>query len=138
MRRISLTAAAAVTAASLALAPVAGAKDTSLELLALVNGEVKTADCAVVETALTNLDLIDEGTTRAELVTNINAYIGDDPFLKLALSTSVNAVADRALECGHVEEDPEEDALTALLNSSTSTGGLDAFLPVLTELSSAR
>ncbi|MDR7328908.1 hypothetical protein [Corynebacterium guangdongense] len=141
MRRLSLTTAAtaAAVAASLALAPVAGAQTASLELLALVNGEVGTADCGLVETALTNLDLVDEDTTRAELVSNINAYIGDDVMLKFVASTSVNAIADRALECEIVQEDPKEDALSALLNSSAGGNvGVEAFLPVLVEMSSAK
>lgn len=132
MRRISLAAGAAVAAASLTLAPVAGAQTNSIEL---ITDNIATADCALVESALTGLGLVDETTTRGELVAELNARAGNDFALKLALGGSINAVADRALECGTVQEDPEEDFLTTLLNSSTN-GGVDAVLPALTELSS--
>ncbi len=133
MRRIPLAAGAAVTAAALALAPVASAQTTVVDLVPLVNGEVETADCGALGTVLTGLNLVDEDTTRAELVTDINALIGDDIALKLMLGTSVNAVADRALECEIVQEDPQEDFLTSLLNSSNGTSSADVFLPLLGE-----
>ena len=135
MRRISLAAGAAVAAASLTLAPVAGAQTNSLELITLVNGNIAAADCTLVESALTGLGLVDETTTRGELVAELNARAGNDIALKVLLGGSINALGDRALECGIVQEDPEEDFLTTLLNSSAN-GGVDAFLPALTEMSS--
>lgn len=133
MRRITLTAVAAAAAASLAITPVANAQQGNpLEVLGALAEGIGNADCGVIEGALNGLDLVDEDTTRGELVSDLNAYIGDDIALRLILGGNVNAIGDRALECGVVQEDPEQDLIAAILNSSEGNP-----LDTVTALSSA-
>lgn len=108
MRRsaLALTTVAAATAAL--FAPVASAQTTNVVgLISLVNGGIETADCASLDTVLTGLNLVDEDTTRSELVSDLNAHVGDDLTIRLLGASTISTIGDRALECGIVQPDPE-------------------------------
>ncbi|WP_290341568.1 hypothetical protein [Corynebacterium auris] len=125
MRRIAPTLAAGLVAAA-ALAAPAQAQPTYFELLKTINGNVATADCNVLGTALRATGFVTADTTRSGLVASLNKAIGDDSALRLAASGTISAVGDRALECGVVKPDPETPIDQALKLSSqlSSQAGL--------------
>lgn len=118
MRRLSATLAAAALAAAATLSPIAAhAQDakpaqtktdlgTYVELTKVLNGEIKTANCDTLSTTLKLTKMVDGETTRSTLVQNLNKVVGDNSALRLATAPTVNALGDRALECGIVKADP--------------------------------
>lgn len=105
LRNLLATAGATALAAT-ALAPVAGAQTNLGEEF------IAGLDCNHLETALTTLDFVDEDTTRNELAAEISEFGDIEIDLGPLPSVVVQAyyagqIADRALECGIVEEDPE-------------------------------
>ena len=124
MRRFSTTLAAAALAATATLSPIAAqAQDaqpaqttqttqtktdlgTYVELTKVLNGEIKTANCDTLSTTLKLTKMVDGETTRSTLVQNLNKVVGENSVLRLATAPTVNALGDRALECGIVKADP--------------------------------
>ncbi|AGF71975.1 hypothetical protein [Corynebacterium halotolerans] len=103
LRNLLATAGATVIAAT-ALAPAASAQNLGEEFIADLN-------CDHLETALTTLDFVDEDTTRNELAAEIREFGDIEIDLGPLPSVVVQAyyagqIADRALECGIVDEDP--------------------------------
>ncbi|SDR81905.1 hypothetical protein [Corynebacterium timonense] len=127
MRRIAPALTAGLIAAAALAAPAqAQTQPNYLELLKIVNGNVATADCGLVGTALRATGFVTDQTTRSGLVTSLNKAIGDDAALRLVASGTISAVGDRALECGVVKPDPETPVDQALKLSSqlSSQAGL--------------
>lgn len=121
MKRTLATAGIALTA----LAPAAGAAPIgNFALLALANGQIATADCGVVGGVLRSTGLVNETTTRSQLITSLHQTLGGDIQTKLITAQTISAVGDRALECGVVKADPNVPAgsselmdIVALLSS---------------------
>lgn len=143
MRRISTVIAAAAVAAAAALSPIAAtaapAQNTGnyVQLVKVLNGEIATANCDVLGGALKATKMVDDTTTRSGLVANLNKAVGENSTLRLVTAPSINAVGDRALECGIVKADPVTpmDQLVKLSSKLSSESGLPE-LRNLTALSS--
>lgn len=132
MRRLSALFAAAVAAAA-TLSPIAAQAQpaqtnlgTYVELTKLLNGEIKTANCDTLAATLKVTKLVDADTTRAGLVENLNKAVGENTTLRLATTPTINAVGDRALECGIVKADPVTplDQVVQLSSQLSSDNGL--------------
>lgn len=131
LRALAVSAAAA-TAASVALVPAAGAQDVG-NMMRMVNDGVHNADCREVRFALEGLNLVDGDTTRGELVADLHGYIGDDAAFRVASAPTINAIGDKALECGIVQPDPFDPAA---LSSAVMNGDFEQLLITLPALSS--
>lgn len=124
MKRTLATLAAAGIALT-ALAPAASAAPIgNFALLTLANGQIATADCGVVGGVLRGTGLVNETTTRSQLITSLHQTLGGDIQTKLITAQTISAVGDRALECGVVKADPNVPAgsselmdIVALLSS---------------------
>ncbi|WKD57268.1 Alpha helical Porin B [Corynebacterium capitovis DSM 44611] len=137
MRRSTALAAAALFCASAAGIAPAHAQTTTFELLTLINGNVKTADCGLVGTILRGTGHATDTTTRSELVTNLNKAVGSDVQIRLATGATIGAIADRAVECGVVKEDPTTPVDQAIrfasqLSSQANLPQVRDLLPALT------
>lgn len=131
MKRNLAAAGAAAALALTAFAPAASAQEDNtgfLDHIGLVNGGIAEADCNTLDFALTNLDLVDDDTTRGELAADLRNRLGGEIAFQLLGSGTINAVADRALECEIVDEDPQ----TGL------PAGSSELLDMVTVLSSGR
>lgn len=125
---------AALIAGSAALAPAVATADTTpanttasyLQFAKLLNGNIATLDCNVLGTALRATGTVNAETTRSGLVENLNTTFGESTALRLATASTINTVADRALQCGVVKADPVTPASKALEIASklSSNAGL--------------
>lgn len=136
---IALTAAAGTFGAS----TQADAQTNLLGLLQVVNGSLATADCDAVKLALRGTQLVDDTTTRGELVNKLTDKTKTDPTFAFATAPTVNALADRALECKVVKADPvtpEGQALKLSSELSSKAGLPEArnLAPVVQSLSSQK
>lgn len=111
MKRALLSSVTAAALAGALLAPAANAQ-SPLDQFA---GAVGNVNCNTLDTVLTASGAKGDAETRAQLVSNLRGYAGDDLTLKLLLNNNVNAVADRAVECGIVKSDPQLPAGSAAL-----------------------
>lgn len=117
--RIAAIGAAALTGLAGLAAPAAQAQDAT-SLLQLVNGNVKTMNCSTLRVTLNGTGVAGKDTTRQQLVNNLNGKIGDSIALRVMSGGTVQAVADRALECGIVKPDPVQDWAKLLGSSQTN------------------
>lgn len=138
MRRFASVAAASLVAAAAIAGPAAPAhaqtqaqaqaqtQAPSLELIKLLNGGVANANCDMLRTSLTATRMVGPDTTRGQLVQNVNAVVGQDAALRIASASTVNTLADRALECGIVKPDPVTplDQFFAMSSQLSSQAGL--------------
>ena len=109
MRRFSTTLAATFVAGAALLGATASpaqAQTNVLEIARLINGGIATADCGTVSLGLKATGLVGPETTRGELVNQLATTVGEDSALRLATAPTINAIGDRALECGVVKPDP--------------------------------
>ncbi|PAT09086.1 hypothetical protein CKJ80_11135 [Corynebacterium hadale] len=126
MRRTALAAAGVLVATSLISPATAGADTNYVELVRVLNGNVKTMDCNALRTVVRGTGLADENTTRSQFVGNVNKAVGEDAALRLVAAPTVNTLGDRALECGVVKPDQATPLSQAIAMSSqmSSQAGL--------------
>ncbi|WP_080795816.1 hypothetical protein [Corynebacterium pacaense] len=115
-----LAVAAATIALGASLTPVASAQEGGLQA---INEIVDKLDCNALRTVLEQSGMARESTTRDELAatlrnaTNLGAI---DPILGLAGNIYAGRIADRALTCGIVKANPQQDIITQLQNLSSN------------------
>ncbi|WP_257162130.1 hypothetical protein [Corynebacterium cystitidis] len=131
-----IAAATAATALAIGLAAPASAQTNVLSLINTINSGIETVDCGTLEAGLRGVGLIDDNTTRSELVKDLNNLVGDDASIKLISAPTINTVGDRALECNIVKADPVTpvDQAIAFSSQMSSQAGLPEIrnlLPVL-------
>lgn len=99
----------------------------------VLNGNIATADCSTLGSALRVTKLVHAETTRSGLVRNVNNAIGPDAELRLVTAPTVNALGDRALACGIVKQDPVtlESQLQQLSSTLSSRMGLPDYWGVM-------
>ena len=133
--RALVVSATAAAAASVALVPAAGAQDLRAtgELLYVINNGIESADCNVVRVPLEGLGLVDDSTTRGELVAELNGLAGNDLTARVLTAPTINAIGDKALECGVVKPDPLDPAA---LSSAVMNGDFTTIIDTLPSLSS--
>ncbi|PAT04040.1 hypothetical protein CKJ85_04425 [Corynebacterium sp. NML 150383] len=126
LRRTALAAAGVFLATSLVSPATAGADTNYVELVRVLNGNVKTMDCNALRTVIRGTGLADENTTRSQFVGNVNKAVGEDAALRLVAAPTVNTLGDRALECGVVKPDQATPLSQAIAMSSqmSSQAGL--------------
>ncbi|WP_240510693.1 hypothetical protein [Corynebacterium hadale] len=126
LRRTALAAAGVLVATSLISPATAGADTNYVELVRVLNGNVKTMDCNALRTVVRGTGLADENTTRSQFVGNVNKAVGEDAALRLVAAPTVNTLGDRALECGVVKPDQATPLNQAIAMSSqmSSQAGL--------------
>lgn len=126
LRRTALAAAGVLVATSLVSPATAGADTSYVELVRVLNGNVKTMDCNALRTVVRGTGLADENTTRSQFVGNVNKAVGEDAALRLVAAPTVNTLGDRALECGVVKPDQATPLSQAIAMSSqmSSQAGL--------------
>lgn len=126
LRRTALAAAGVLVATSLTSPATAGADTNYVELVRVLNGNVKTMDCNALRTVIRGTGLADENTTRSQFVGNVNKAVGEDAALRLVAAPTVNTLGDRALECGVVKPDQATPLSQAIAMSSqmSSQAGL--------------
>lgn len=100
---------------------------SAVELVRLLNGEIATADCGRLGTTLRVTGMANKETTRSQLVTNINNAVGQNASVRLVAAPTVNALGDRAVQCGVVKPDPVTP-MTQLVQMSSKLSS-DAGLP---------
>lgn len=134
LRTLAVSAAAA-TAASVALIPAAGAQTfgDAAELIGLVNNGIEDARCDQVGPVLRGLNLVDDTTTRGELVADLRSYAGDDATFQWVSTPTINTIGDKALDCGIVQPDPLDPAA---LSSALMNGDFTTIVDTLPALSS--
>lgn len=101
MLRRALATAAVSAIAVVGLAPAASAQ--IVDLTPVING----IPCDQMETGLKALNLIDEDTTRNELAAELRKQTGLILGIPLLTNIYSGQIADRALECEIVKEDPK-------------------------------
>lgn len=117
IRRILAVAATSVVALSLALTPAQAQTGDFLNEL------VDELPCEALENTLYVSQLATPDTTRSELAATLrtSANLGTiDPLLGVAGNVYAGRIADRALECGAVQPDPQQDILTQLQSLSSN------------------
>ncbi|WP_408911501.1 hypothetical protein ACKFRZ_03565 [Corynebacterium gottingense] len=126
LRRTALAAAGVLVATSLISPATAGADTNYVELVRVLNGNVKTMDCNALRTVVRGTGLADENTTRSQFIGNVNKAVGEDAALRLVAAPTVNTLGDRALECGVVKPDQATPLSQAIAMSSqmSSQAGL--------------
>lgn len=126
LRRTALAAAGVLVATSPISPATAGADTNYVELVRVLNGNVKTMDCNALRTVVRGTGLADENTTRSQFVGNVNKAVGEDAALRLVAAPTVNTLGDRALECGVVKPDQATPLSQAIAMSSqmSSQAGL--------------
>lgn len=124
MKKLSLAVASAALALSATLTPAASAQD----LGALLNGAgqinqiIDNFDCNTLGQGLRHANLVNQDTTRSQLAgslktaTNLDQV---DPVIALAGNVSADRIADRALACGVVKADPQQDIFAFLQGLSS-------------------
>lgn len=97
-----------------------------VQLIRLLNGEIATADCGALGTALRVSGMANRETTRSQLVANVNNAIGTDATVRLFTASTVNALGDRAVTCNIVKPDPVTpvDRILELSSKRSSDAGL--------------
>lgn len=100
------TALAAIATTGIINVSQADAQNNTVELVRALNGGIATMDCNSVGTLLRGAKLADDTTTRSQLTTKLNQQFGADATLALVTTPTINAIGDRALECGVVKADP--------------------------------
>lgn len=137
MRRVAATLAAGLLAGAglLSIAP-AQAQTNIFELARLLNSGIATADCGAVSAGLAATGLTGPQTTRGELAAGLSKLVGDDSAVRLVAAPTINALGDRALECGAVKADPvtpasQAIALSSQLSSQAGLPELRNLLPAL-------
>ena len=90
------TAAIAATVAAVATTGVingnqADAQNNTLELVRALNGGIATMDCNSVGTLLRGAKLVDDTTTRSQLISTLNKQFGADASLTLIAAPTINA-----------------------------------------------
>lgn len=139
MRRVAATLAAGLLAGAglLSTAPAQAQAQTNIfELARLLNSGIATADCGAVSAGLAATGLTGPQTTRGELVAGLSKLVGDDSAVRLVAAPTINALGDRALECGAVKADPvtpasQAIALSSQLSSQAGLPELRNLLPAL-------
>ena len=97
------TIAAATVALTASLTPSASAQD--------FNQIIDNFDCGILQTAIYTTGLAHENSTRSELAANLrnSAAVGQLDFpLNIAATGYSERIANRALACGIVKEDPQD------------------------------
>ena len=125
LRRTALAAAGVLVATSLISPATAGADTNYVELVRVLNGNVKTMDCNALRTVVRGTGLADENTTRSQFVGNVNKAVGEDAALRLVAAPTVNTLGDRALECGVVKPDQATPLSQAIAMSSQMSSQAD-------------
>ena len=127
MKRITTALVAGALAVSALAAPAtANAQTNYVELVRVLNGNVKTMDCNALRTVVRGTGLAGENTTRSEFVGNVNKAVGQDAAIRLVAAPTINTLGDRALECGIVKADEVTPLNQAVAMSSqlSSQAGL--------------
>ena len=137
LRTLAVSAAAA-TAASVALVPAAGANPLlNLETLLGMNEAAVTivndTPCRTFGPIVKASGMVNDGTTRGELVTSLRNSLGDDQAVQVAATPTINAIGDKALECDVVQPDPLDPAA---LSSAVMNGDFTTIIDTLPSLSS--
>lgn len=107
MRRLTSALAAGLIAVSAFAGTAAPAQAQTRELIQLFNGPIGNTNCDVLRNALTSTRMVNQNTTRSQLVFSLNAFVGENSRMGLVPASTVDAVANRALECGIVKPDPQ-------------------------------
>ncbi|SES31182.1 hypothetical protein [Corynebacterium cystitidis] len=133
---IRIAAVTAATALTIGLAAPASAQTNVLSLINTINSGIETVDCGTLEAGLRGVGLIDDNTTRSELVKDLNNLVGDDASIKLISAPTINTVGDRALECKIVKADPvtpvdQAIAFSSHMSSQVGLPEIRNLLPVL-------
>jgi len=105
MLRRALATIAVSTVAVVGLAPAASA-----QVIPDLGTVIKQLPCNELEQGLKSANLIDEDTTRNQLAAKLRTETGkviDNPLFNVAASAYAGQLADRALECEIVKEDPK-------------------------------
>ncbi len=124
--RTLAVAAASLVAISGAIAP-AQAQELNLGDLAggagAINQFVDNFPCEGLNPLLSSSGLVDDQTTRSELAAALRTEAGLKTLgaeFQLIGTLYAGRIADRALECGAVQPDPQQDILTQLQNFSSN------------------
>ncbi|AGS34365.1 hypothetical protein B841_04430 [Corynebacterium maris DSM 45190] len=137
LRTLAVSAAAAAAAASVALVPAAGASPLNLHTLLGMNEAavsfVNDAHCDVFGPIVKASGMVNDGTTRGELITSLRNSLGDDQAVQVAATPTINAIGDKALECDVVQPDPLDPAA---LSSAVMNGDFTTIIDTLPSLSS--
>ena len=124
LRRTLAIAATSVVALTATLAPAQAQNTGGLAAgNAAINAIIDNLDCDALETTLYASNFATAQTTRSELAATLktSANLGAiDPLLGAAGSLYAGRIADRAVVCGAVQPDPEQDILTQLQNFSSN------------------
>lgn len=124
LRRTLAIAATSIVALTATIAP-AQAQNTG-DLVAgnaAINEFIDNLDCGALETTLYASNFATAQTTRSELATTLKDsanLAAIDPVLGFAGALYAGRIADRALECGAVQPDPQQDILTQLQSLSSN------------------
>lgn len=105
MLRRALATIAVSSVAVVGLAPAASA-----QIVPGIGNIIKQLPCNELEQGLKAANLIDEDTTRNQLASKLRTETGkviDNPLFNVAASAYAGQLADRALECEIVKEDPK-------------------------------
>lgn len=117
IRRTLAITAASVVALSASLSPA------QAQTAEVINEFIDTFPCQTLADGLYASQLATPDTTRSELAATLrtSANLGEiDPYLAIAGNIYAGRIADRALECGAVQPDPQQDILTQLQNLSSN------------------
>ncbi|MFP7366440.1 hypothetical protein SFC07_11825 [Corynebacterium callunae] len=121
MKKLRLaTIAAASIALTAGLTPAASAQDFSV-----INEAIDNFDCQILETAIYQSGLANAESTRSELASTLRTSAAVDQLpspMNLVAAAYSERIANRALTCGIVQEDPQ-DFMTQLqvLSSNLSS-----------------
>nr|VDG63145.1 Alpha helical Porin B [Streptococcus thermophilus] len=126
------TALAAVAATGAFGATQAEAQNDLYSLTKILNGNIATLDCNAMKTVLRGSQLAGPDTTRGQLVNSLTEQTRTDARLALLTAPTINALGDRALECGAVKPDPVTPESEAVAFASKLSA--DAGLPELRDI----
>ena len=90
---------------------------------AAINAVIDNLDCGALKTTLYTSNFATAQTTRSELAVTLKTsanLAAIDPILGVAGALYAGRIADRAVVCGAVQPDPEQDILTQLQNLSSN------------------
>lgn len=136
--RALVVSATAAAAASVALVPAAGANPLlNLETLLGMNeaavSVVKGTPCELFGPVVEASPMVNDATTRGELVASLRNSLGDEQTVQVAATPTINAIGDRALECEIVQPDVFDPAA---LSSALISGDFTTIIDTLPSLSS--
>lgn len=124
LRRTLAVAAASVVALTATIAPAQAQNANDLIAgNAAINATIDNFDCGVLKASLYTTNLATAETTRSELATTLQAsanFAKLDPLLRVAGTLYAGRIADRAVTCGAVQPDPQQDIVTQLQNLSSN------------------